>query len=293
MALSSTLAKRLFFGTLMVVALAGLLLGEGWLSCRGYYLWDAWSHGLAFALLAAVFAAAGCVELCHIARAKGFEPPLAIMIVGVVAVLSLPFWSGLSQVWLATIVLGVVLAAGLAQATKLGNTGTLANLGVVALAMVYLGLGCWFILAIRLLGAGSHTAWEQSRTILMFLATVKSADIGAYLIGSQIGRHPWVPSISPKKTWEGFLGGVVLATIVAWIFGLFSGTMDLGAAIVFGVVVAICGQLGDLLESMLKRDAGSKDSAQLVPEFGGVLDLLDSIVVAAPAAYAIFHWALA
>ena len=293
MALSSTLAKRLFFGTIMTVALAALLLGEGWLACRGYFFLGAWSRGLAFALLAIVFAAGGCIELGRIARAKGFAPSSTIMIVAVISVISSPFWLPQDHAALAGLLLGALLLAGLAQGFSRGNDGTLANLAVLTLGAIYLGLGCWFVLAIRLLGASSATAWGQSGAVLMFLACVKSADIGAYLIGSQIGRRQWVPSISPKKTWEGLCGGIGLAVIVAWLFAEGSGIISVGAGLAFGAVVAVAGQLGDLLESMIKRDAGSKDSAKLVPEFGGVLDLLDSVIVAAPVAYAMFRYNMA
>jgi phosphatidate cytidylyltransferase len=124
----------------------------------------------------------------------------------------------------------------------------------------------------------------------VFLTCVKFCDIGAYFTGRFLGRHLWVPSISPKKTWEGFFGGIVIAVIAASLFAQFSAIMGIGRAVVFGVVAAVTGQLGDLLESMLKRDAGSKDSASLIPEFGGVLDLLDSVLVAAPFAYLVLAW---
>ena len=83
---------------------------------------------------------------------------------------------------------------------------------------------------------------------------------------------------------------MALAVIVASLFAEFTDIMYFGKAIVFGIAVAVSGQLGDLLESMLKRDAGSKDSASLIPEFGGVLDLLDSVLVAAPFAYLVLAW---
>ena len=95
------------------------------------------------------------------------------------------------------------------------------------------------------------------------------------------------PLFGPGKTWEGFIGGIILSMIVASLFAMFSGIMEIGIALLFGLMVAVVGQLGDLLESMLKRDANSKESARLIPEFGGVLDLLDSVVVAAPFAYLI------
>lgn len=119
----------------------------------------------------------------------------------------------------------------------------------------------------------------------MFLATVKSCDIGAYFIGSAWGKRPLAPEVSPKKTWEGTLGGVGVSAVVAVLFALFSGIMSVKAAVGFGVIVAVAGQLGDLFESMLKRDAMLKDSASLVPEFGGVLDILDSPLAAAPLAW--------
>ncbi|MBN1764650.1 MAG: phosphatidate cytidylyltransferase, partial [Sedimentisphaerales bacterium] len=117
---------------------------------------------------------------------------------------------------------------------------------------------------------------------------VKCSDIGAYFTGRFIGRHKLAPGISPGKTWEGFCGGIILAVIIASLFSNFSGIMNIGRSIVFGITIAIIGQLGDLLESMYKRDAGSKDSDNLVPEFGGMLDLVDSPLIAAPVAYLMF-----
>ncbi|MCK4628471.1 MAG: phosphatidate cytidylyltransferase, partial [Sedimentisphaerales bacterium] len=158
------------------------------------------------------------------------------------------------------------------------------------LSIIYLGVGGWFLMAIRLIGRSEPGTWGQIGPLVMFLACVKSCDIGAYFTGRFLGRHKMIPSISPGKTWEGLIGGVVLAVIAASLFACFVGIIGYGKSAVFGVAVAVSGQLGDLLESMLKRDAGSKDSASLVPEFGGVLDLLDSPLAAAPIAYMIFIW---
>ena len=126
--------------------------------------------------------------------------------------------------------------------------------------------------------------------MLMFVFVVKSADIGAYAIGSIFGRHKFSPNISPGKTWEGMCGAVAAAIIVAIGFAFICGIMTWRSAVIFGLCFAFIGQMGDLAESMMKRDAEQKDSANKVPGFGGVLDIVDSPLVAAPFAYLFFIW---
>ena len=157
--------------------------------------------------------------------------------------------------------------------------------------MIYLGGGCFFTVKLRLLGANGLTIWQQIAPLVMVIATVKCADIGAYFTGRAIGRHKWMPNISPKKTWEGFFGGILLSTIVSSLLAVISDIIPFGGAVIFGLVLGVTGQLGDLLESMLKRDGAIKDSASLIPEFGGVLDVVDSVVVAAPFGYMILSLA--
>ena len=295
MASLSTLAQRLLFGALMILAFAGVLIGEGYLACHDYYVLSDWSDGLGLALLAGLLAAGGCAEFVRLAGVKGARPSQVVMIAVIMVLVTQPFWAGRCPggcrpdsipmgMSLAGVLLAGLFAAAVVQGRQ-GTDGTLVNLGVCCLGIIYLGLGGWFIVAIRRLGAGEVTIWGQIGGLVTFLACVKSADIGAYFTGRFFGRHKWVRSISPAKTWEGFFGGVGLAIIVASLISGISGTMSLGMAVVFGLVVGIAGQLGDLLESMLKRDAGDKDSGQLVPQFGGILDLLDSVLVAAPLAY--------
>jgi phosphatidate cytidylyltransferase len=124
----------------------------------------------------------------------------------------------------------------------------------------------------------------------MFAYVVKSADIGAYSIGTLFGKHKFSPNISPGKTWEGMGGAVGAAIIVAIGFALICDIMLWWSAILFGLAFAFIGQLGDLAESMIKRDSEQKDSANKVPGFGGVLDIVDSPLVAAPLAYLFFMW---
>ncbi|GAH86448.1 unnamed protein product, partial [marine sediment metagenome] len=112
----------------------------------------------------------------------------------------------------------------------------------------------------------------------------------AYAIGAPFGRHKFSPRISPSKTWEGMAGAVATATIVAILFAVSCDiiTMAWWLAAIFGFCFAFIGQFGDLAESMIKRDAEQKDSASNVPGFGGILDIIDSPLLAAPFAYLFF-----
>jgi phosphatidate cytidylyltransferase len=108
------------------------------------------------------------------------------------------------------------------------------------------------------------------------------------MFGGLFGKHKFSPKISPGKTWEGMAGAVVIAMIVAIFFAVSCGIMVWWLALIFGFCFAFIGQFGDLAESMIKRDAEQKDAANKVPGFGGILDIVDSPLVAAPFAYLFF-----
>jgi phosphatidate cytidylyltransferase len=127
--------------------------------------------------------------------------------------------------------------------------------------------------------------------VLMFIFVVKSSDIGAYTFGRLFGKHKLSPRVSPKKTWEGLGGAVIAAALVSVAFAAVFGIMTIWLAPVFGACMAVVGQLSDLSESMLKRDAQQKDSSNRVPGFGGILDVIDSLLFAAPVAYLFFRLA--
>ncbi|MEO0586002.1 MAG: phosphatidate cytidylyltransferase [Planctomycetota bacterium] len=175
--------------------------------------------------------------------------------------------------------------------------GAIVAVAVVMFAFVYAGLLPGFFLAMRRF----HSAWM----LLAVLMVIKSADIGAYFVGRLIGRHKLIVWLSPGKTWEGLVGGLGfatgVATLLAWMSnewgwaGSWQGvgeareyvrmTLPLVFAAGAGLAVAAVGQLGDLAASAFKRDAGTKDSGTGVPGFGGVLDVVDSPILAAPVAF--------
>jgi phosphatidate cytidylyltransferase len=110
-------------------------------------------------------------------------------------------------------------------------------------------------------------------------------DTGAYLTGISLGRHRLMERISPKKTWEGFFGGLILAGFVAWLLSGWLGVVDTPRWIIISVIISIAGTYGDLVESMLKRSNGVKDSGTILPGHGGFLDRFDSTIISFPMVY--------
>lgn len=163
-----------------------------------------------------------------------------------------------------------------------GAAGAIAS---TMFAFVYLGLLFGFLLALR----RHQPAW----VILGIMVVIKSSDIGAYFTGRAIGKHHMIPWLSPKKTWEGLAGGMVTAGVMGAVGAAIGRAMlpedtfpltPLGGFLA-GAAAAVIGQAGDLLASTLKRDGQQKDSGSTIPGFGGVLDVVDSLLLVAPAAY--------
>lgn len=125
--------------------------------------------------------------------------------------------------------------------------------------------------------------------LLYFILITKFSDTGAYAVGSLIGRHKMIPRISPGKTWEGFGGAIVVSSLASVLFTHFLGHhmrgMTMLHAVVLGVLLSVSAVVGDLIESLFKREAGLKDSGRLFPGIGGILDLLDSLLFNAPIMY--------
>jgi phosphatidate cytidylyltransferase len=185
----------------------------------------------------------------------------------------------------------VLLAAFVLEMITFREPGeSVTRVAVTVWLTAYLGLLPCFLVQLRWqpVAAGAE-AVAPSGTVALALAIFvpKGGDIGAYMTGRFLGRHRMTPLLSPKKTWEGFAGGLVAAVLVAVMFYQLDPVLR-GvplAALGFGVTVWVASVLGDLAESLIKRDCRRKDASQVVPGFGGVLDVLDSVVFAAPVAY--------
>jgi len=163
------------------------------------------------------------------------------------------------------------------------NPNGIESMAVTLFGLIYVAWLCNFITRINF-------ANPNGRFFVMLLVVVtKFTDMGAYLVGSSIGRHKMIPRISPKKTWEGTAGGIAFAVGGAFLCRrLMPGEMTVLSnqhAIVIGVLLGAAAVLGDLAESLIKREAGVKDSSTVLPGHGGALDLIDSFLFTAPLLY--------
>ncbi|HAT54868.1 MAG TPA: phosphatidate cytidylyltransferase [Lactobacillus sp.] len=146
--------------------------------------------------------------------------------------------------------------------------------GVLTLAMLYIGTGFYYFVAARTAGLS---------TLLYILFVIWTTDSGAYMVGRKLGRHKLAPQISPNKTWEGSIGGTVVGVIVGSIWvAFFPQHFSLPVMVVLTLVYSVCGQLGDLVESSLKRFYGVKDSGKILPGHGGIFDRFDSLLFVLP-----------
>jgi phosphatidate cytidylyltransferase len=164
--------------------------------------------------------------------------------------------------------------------------GAVSRIALTVWIIAYLGLLPSFLAQLRQLPPTEANGARGVTAIALAIFVPKVCDIGAYFTGRLLGRTRMTPLLSPKKTWEGLTGGLVLAILFAvglnhWFPVLSSPLLAVG----FGLTVGGAGVLGDLAESLVKRDCRQKDASQVVPGFGGVLDVVDSVLFAAPVAY--------
>jgi phosphatidate cytidylyltransferase len=284
------LKKRLLYGTLMTVFFTGIVIFDGWMdgSLTASAV-DKPVQGTLLVILVSILIIPAQLELAKLAAAKKLTIFTPVSIIASIVFAGTWYWTQLIKIqplpYLFLISAFSLFALLLYQYIRYGSSDVMSNCGASYFSIIYLGLLSAFVLGIRI----DFGLWP----ILMFIFVVKSADIGAYAIGTMFGRHKFSPNISPGKTWEGMAGAVATAVIVALLFTAGFDIMNWLWAVIFGFCLAFIGQLGDLVESMMKRDAEQKDSSQNVPGFGGILDIIDSPLFAAPFAYLFFMLVIA
>lgn len=153
------------------------------------------------------------------------------------------------------------------------------SLSFTALGVVWIGLGLAHLILIREIADDGRIA------LFALLLTVFATDTAAYLVGRLVGRRKMAPALSPGKSWEGFVGGAVGGVFVTWVTLYETGFADGWRSLVLGAAIVLAATVGDLLQSLFKRDVGIKDTGRLLGGHGGVFDRIDSLLVAAPAAY--------
>lgn len=281
---------RLLLGTLVIAALLGLCWLDHAAAVPGVWL-------MPVAVLLAWMAGS---EVLALAEATGAKPlPWAVYTSNLLIVLAawVPRLEALGNLrpalepgtWpLAALGLGALLVFLGEMRRYESPGGVTANVSAAVFAMVYVGVLLAVVVQMRMVwGIGSLAA---------LVIVVKMGDTGAYTVGRLIGRHKMAPKLSPGKTIEGMVGGLGFSCLGAWVaFAWLVPALSPGAMLpspgssygwlIFGLLVGAAGMIGDLAESLLKRDAGRKDSSTWLPGFGGVLDILDSILLAAPVAW--------
>jgi phosphatidate cytidylyltransferase len=281
------LSKRLITGPLLILLLLALLwsdelvgtpsLGSGVELPRGLVL-------LGALLVASTFAV---LELSAVAVAAGRRAAVGLVMAGCWALL-LTIWGNAAGPeaigWPLCVIAATWFGAIVAHTRGRRTQGVFTDAAVSVATVVYIGGFLGFYLLIR----QDVSAWW----ILAIVLITKSCDIGAYFTGMTCGRHKLIPWLSPGKTIEGLVGGVIFAVLIAVVANYLLSDAGYNAltwpmAVMLGLLLALFGQAGDLCMSLLKRDAGIKDSSSILPGMGGVMDVLDSVLLVGPVAWLI------
>jgi phosphatidate cytidylyltransferase len=286
------LGWRLAMSALLIPALIGIFYLDARAGASAPYL-------LAFAVLLAM---RGAAEMVWLLRTRSFQPHLEVVSGGCVLVVAASWYGrlGLAPVAigpagdtltavLMTYALVILVLFTLAAARYREPGRNLETLAAEILIVSYIGV---------LIGVTAQLRWvagaDAGYLVLGSLVLVtKMGDVGAYTLGRLFGRRKMVPRLSPGKTWMGGLGALLGSGLAALVWLQFATPLFHPAwqpcrwywAVLYGVIVGVAGIIGDLCESLIKRDVGQKDSAPLMPGFGGLLDLIDSVIFAGPVAW--------
>jgi len=284
---------RISIGAGLIAGTAAILLGDVAIA-----EWAGKSIAPGFWLLLSVALVRGGWEFFRMLRGRGLPCRPVIGLVFVVLMLA-SAWLEIRRpaeilTWLYSrglelyllMIVGLVFTTFVAEifVIERANRSTgeaLSSVAWTVLVVLSVGLLGVFLAKVRFL---SEDPMEGLVYLALTLGVVKASDIGAYALGTAFGRHRLVPKLSPKKTLEGLIGGLILGTATALVIGLLWGRFTWPALLLFGSVVSVSGVLGDLAESLMKRACGVKDSGS-IPTFGGAMDILDSMLSAGPVAY--------
>jgi phosphatidate cytidylyltransferase len=293
------LRHRLLVSAILIACLVGLC----WLDATGKWGAPPGAWLFPLALLFGLFASAEVDSLLSAAYqpARGW-----LMYAGnffVIASNAVPLFRPTLADWLlgplgfplVALILAFLIAVAIEVLTYREEGRGIPRLAATALSLVYVGVLMSFVVQLAIVSASSKLL-----PLISLVIIVKMADTGAYTVGRLIGRHKMTPRLSPGKTWEGAAGAVVFSVIGSGVSFLLLGPwLTTNAAvpeawrwIAYALLIAIAGMFGDLAESLLKREAGVKNSSTWMPGLGGVLDVLDSILFAAPVAYACWAFGL-
>ena len=241
--------------------------------------------GWIFFVLVSLLALQSLNEFYSLMNKKSYEPsyPIGFLVTVfflwfITYTVKHPHWEPYATVILTTAII-VTFAGGLFLRKAQDST---VNASITLLGILYIGWMFSYLILIREMSP--HGGY-----LFFLMISIWACDTFAYLIGTYFGKVKLSPFISPKKTVEGAVTGFVVSIVAAFIFSKFTG-MNTVHAVILGTIIGLVGQISDLVESLIKRDAGVKDSSNIVPGHGGVLDRMDSFILTAPIMYYYLSW---
>lgn len=241
-------------------------------------------HHLVFAALFLIVALAGYREFSNISRQLNAYPSKVAGSVMAVAVYTLIVSFNFNLIPANMLYLLLLVPVLLAVVELFRKTSS----PLTNLSMALFGIA-WIVVPLALLSGffalGEELKWRETGLLLGFFLILWIYDSGAYIFGSVFGKHKMIERISPKKSWEGFLGGALSGLLVAYLVSASFTLLTLWEWLLTGVLIIVFGTFGDLIESMFKRNAGIKDSGSILPGHGGILDRFDAVLIAAPFVY--------
>ncbi len=271
------------------VPLFFLMIGILWMDAR-------YGSGWGLACVQAIACTLGAREFYRLSKVQGFKP---FAIIGMVAVALLylvqeystinppiPGIPGYDYLLFGLFVVVVLLF----QLCRYGHQGPMGNVSITVMGVVYFWLLLSFMGRMRHLEINHGWEYDGLEFVFVFFTGSKICDIAGLLVGKRFGYHKLWPSISPKKSWEGFLGGMaasvgLIAVIILFHPGSAFAAIGWAKALPLGIILSVLGLLGDLVESGFKREGQLKDAGSSLPGYGGMMDILDSLLLNAPVMY--------
>ena len=233
-----------------------------------------------FVVVVVVALGVGLWELGRAFATAGIVIPVLPVLTGGTVMLATAFYGGMED---AAVAMALTVVATLVWRLSEGADGFVRDTSAGVFALSYLYLMGVFVMLMLVEDDG---AW---RVVAFIIATIAS-DIGGYVAGVLFGKHPMAPTISPKKSWEGFTGSLIVGIAAGIVTVMLALDGDWWAGAILGVAGVVFATLGDLSESLIKRDLGIKDMGDLLPGHGGLMDRLDSLIAVAPVAWLILHY---
>lgn len=262
----NSFVKRTITGVVFVILIIGSVILNKWV----------------FAGLFFLISIGGILEFLKISRALGGKVSKIAILVSALLLYALITFVAFGYIIGADALLYGLLIFPFIAIFELFRNG---NNSLVNVSHAIAGL-LWIVVPLALLNGffnpNPEAAWSHSGALLGFFLILWIYDSGAYIAGSTLGKHKMMEHISPKKSWEGFAGGALLGFLTAFLVSASFTEFSLGQWMIIALMIIIFGTLGDFIESMLKRSAGIKDSGNILPGHGGILDRFDAVFIAAP-----------